>query len=1512
MMGIGQIRRIVLISTLLSIAAANAAYAASFTYSVQPKKIKAGVLIGAANRIMDPRNRPDPYAFYVMDARQDLKPAGWQIYNPLASSHVTQDVLDRWMVGTVPATVRGQGMAAGDRITKDMGCYWEVPLSAPLEDLEQYDVLLLTSYRLLNFSRWEREKLRKFVDSGGVLWIEYRKHPTTGTETQVGPNFFIPGLGFGPSSTVGNPPPAAMTAKSAFSHSLVNRPFLLLWKDISALGRGRVDTDGIYYPDYWKTSVLLAKDSEASNCFFPIIVRGVNPANANPIVVAAQYGSGFVIVSAESIGQAISDPLGLSDMRKGDYRGLIQTANSEDLRFAYNILSWGSEHTTFHKGARRTGYSFAEIGSPLRPLWTYYPNRDNNGVPVAIPPDGTDRSPAILDDTIFYVDGQDILHAFDLSPVRDRDGDGNSDDGIQDYSLGAEYDELWFADLGGPSSAPTVAYVPRKDGRVVPTVFVETRAGEVMGFDASWAIPPDPQPVRAPVYYFTDVDQALRPFDRPGDVIPTPTYADGTLYVGDGRGILHAHRFYPNPPDEWSNPNPTTVKQEAPAYSPTVGYVHDPTSGATEQVVYLAQRVIPNQSEGIVRAYPIKVFNEVLTKLQDLPLTYRIRSMSTPILNAGWTVYRDPGTGPVPILPPNVSIPPGSTGRFEFTGVGIQPGDTILADYQLDYNTPNPQVYRSIGIQWTGVQGQQAGITGSPAAGKNDIIYFGTDNGSLYAVKESGIPQTNEPPLMYKWRWCLQDDAAAGFLRGSPAPFGSPAVANDMVYFAANAGNQQGYILAFKADPEFVVKLGQPINRGNALLVRQQDTIIPEKTNGYYQYTGTVSTDPNKIPANAVFLADYDTGELRFVNFKLLPSGGQLTVSQRMTVVYTPAPKNPNDVVQQTSIDIEPFDYPHWSPNTPYTVGRVVYPNQPNGFKYVCTTPGTSGGAEPNPWPTQLDTPVPDGSVIWKATAMTSDWNNLVWFMRIPAAITSSPMVMGDILYVGLSDGSLGAIDLAHSSIPKEGPGEVQWMPGGNAWAGLPLPASSLTPLEAIEATVTGSHGMLGVVTPKGLGVLYSPVTLVTEPDQIAEIDAGSRKTWICDATTSYTGTSTATDTDPGSPVFGATKTPFNKPSVARRASIGGTIVADTGNNRVVHIDRAGTVLWEITDFDPRDPVTGAPLLPPGSSESLNKPTDVTMWACTELDDPTNSGGTSHPAYHYLIADSGNYRVVEIVAKLDQNINAYRNVLRWSTRTLAQGKQYRFTTARPLYIPDPEAGNSCSSPFVFLNCRYDGNATYHTLGSIVCAISKYDTNDGALDVSGGGLLKIDRTIDQGQFVDKMKLITELPIEGFQDPGTYSQPNPDPLLACSGTVNNASHNPANPGAFLPPVHLYDPVFFNRQYISKTEFHDLVIDAVGVHVVSYTPSPTSGKIELTTRTYKITDHPRPFVPSYAQYLPNGNVLVTSRATSPSGQAGELFEIEPVPLALDSTRTGMRLVPNSSIFNVRQPLSAERQIF
>lgn len=79
------------------------------------------------------------------------------------------------------------------------------------------------------------------------------------------------------------------------------------------------------------------------------------------------------------------------------------------------------------------------------------------------------------------------------------------------------------------------------------------------------------------------------------------------------------------------------------------------------------------------------------------------------------------------------------------------------------------------------------------------------------------------------------------------------------------------------------------------------------------------------------------------------------------SAVKLQALSNPGvDNIVLTPLDILPI----WITLTAYTLNQMVQPTTSNGYRYECTTAGTTGGTEPT-WPTSLGSTVVDGSAIF-------------------------------------------------------------------------------------------------------------------------------------------------------------------------------------------------------------------------------------------------------------------------------------------------------------------------------------------------------------------------------------------------------------------------------------------------------------------------------------------------------------------------------------------------------------------
>jgi len=138
--------------------------AQGFSYAGKTAKIRAGVVVlstqvAAINYL--------PFVWGNYDEDRLGKPAEWSIDNPRGQSTITESMRNRYLSVGAPDVP-----APGTRLTKRMAGYWEVPLSlAPNESLADYDVLLLPMGSGFSLSPIERVRLMRFVDQGGILWI---------------------------------------------------------------------------------------------------------------------------------------------------------------------------------------------------------------------------------------------------------------------------------------------------------------------------------------------------------------------------------------------------------------------------------------------------------------------------------------------------------------------------------------------------------------------------------------------------------------------------------------------------------------------------------------------------------------------------------------------------------------------------------------------------------------------------------------------------------------------------------------------------------------------------------------------------------------------------------------------------------------------------------------------------------------------------------------------------------------------------------------------------------------------------------------------------------------------------------------------------------------------------------------------------------------------------------------------------------------------------------------------
>lgn len=1318
-----------------------ACVADSQNYASQRRQVRVGIIATRALNMTGGQGseNPDPHVFYVLDARTDLKPVGLEFVNPLAPSILTGDIYERWRSrtrGSDPAFIPGNALSAifkvGAQVSKNMGAYWEVNIDAlSAQDLQQYDLLYLHTHKPNVVLPVDvREKLRVYMESGGALWVEQCGGFTF---HRSAPFFFDAQWHTGGGGGGGGGQAGAVIGTP--NHPLVCQPYGLTPEEVRTLGDKNVGGWYIYNP-YDPTDPSYYDGAAGRNEYnppgketlVPVVwnTRGFaagpgGEANANwrPYVLAGAVGSGKIVLSAQDSGCAINDYVGGVQGGYGGNCGAISGANilaakPQDLKFVYNLVSWAVSHRTAQANARRTGASFEGVAATVDEKWS-------------APGAGPTRvgGAAYLRGCMYAVGGDLVLRCFDTNPAQDLDGDGNPDDGLVDYNLGASYDCVWTLDLSAFASSPLT-------GASTPTVieFFDTNPPAAAGLLTSpnrelvvvtlsdgtivavRALPHTLKTVNGVQYVgaadFTRVDWFVPPANTgavpyalgPMDPIPAAAFNEGVIFtvvntLGGGRvlaidaatGGSPFHIGRPAGTNEGLVPD-VPVGTEAIASAPSVGDVHDDLTGATDRMVFI--NVNPRMGQpASVRGIPFGVRGEPLNavSIPDRVFRSRARVPWYIYLGAGFNaslrprvvcVYRDPADGSYGSreLDYTIASPPGNDQwheRFEqgearvqigpqitITNIerpdGSRPGPrtvtpgqegvTFYADYTYDWapdpvappdpGGPKPKVNaRSVFIAPDPTDTNNR-ITGSAALSRQGNLYFTArasndaagypGRSTLIAAHEQASNASRVP-----WTYALYDAfempvngqtvKIAPRLRRSSGDYllqmrfiGTPAIHGDTIYAVAtgvsSAGGPVSALLAFNARQEFILRLNTPVDPGTRVRVRQPNLFVDR------------SAQPNAW----VELA-----------------GGQLDIDHASGTVRILAMAPPGAIAAAYATASAPF---------------VVQIG--NGPELVTVPSRSDADGVRRGGPDHVD--------------------NLLWFSVLPGQAASSPAVLGDAVWVGLTDGSVVSVDADPTARNPEyqtngAEAPIRWQSPPLAVAGSgALPAAVIAPPSTFG-------GVLGVATSAGTFALEDTITLVADANRLIEVNSAAEAVWTCDGTRTFDiANGPLTDyTDPGNPIIGTglptgQKVPFQRPSVARRLPGGDTLVVDTGNNRVVSIDRGGYAKWEVSRI--QDDYKG--LLRPGDPLALNEPTDCSYW--TEYQpNLTISGGPynySGPGYvsHYLIADSGNFRVIEVI---DVYNSAGQPVmlrqLNYVSSTLARlGKRYRYRAVQRIIMRNQE------------------------------------------------------------------------------------------------------------------------------------------------------------------------------------------------------------------------------------------------
>ncbi len=1402
-----------LLAGMTLLPAALKSQAQTATYGATRRQIKACVLFASSNSALF-----NPYAFYELDARTDLRPGEWDIINPLAPSTVSGAGFRRWQYAGFgnnngkPNSSTDGSFQENAPLAKNMAPYWEVNLDTISDDdLRKMDIALLPmaeNNANVKLSDGERERLRRFVDGGGTLWIELDPPKIlNGTPMSGITNFIF-------SITSGGP---GGSSKLSSYHPLLNFPNKLSNFDlfqIAGLGSGA----GSFQYDLK-------------------IAPGIPPPYMSPILggadttlAAGDYGAGHIILSAAPIATNINSEITLNSGRVN-----LRSAPKFDsaLKMVANMIAWTTAAPTQGGNARRTGSTGERIGAQLGEKWTWTPATGAAKVSAG-------SGAVIYKSLVFYVDSANILHVFDRDPAQHFLGNQSADDGyIKDFQYGAPYDEICNAptELTGRVSTPTVATVTEygNSSKTGDYVAVTSDAGDT----AIFLIRP---------YKATNGDTALELVGAGGykhggggglieasAPVPSPVYSEGLFFAtttqstngtvansGTGRivalglkGGVFANAFTltnsnaksdtavaPFPGD---GNNPSNAVEALPTLRGPIaaGYIKDNASGALDKIIY-ATTVPPVATNGV--AANTSVLGALWFSTKNEPLTGFLRPGTDNNLVAGtyqafhadgqrgnvpWYLNASDANDPLnPVIRITHASGPPTSLRYGDTGSFLVYTEVNSTERKTQIELPNAiaatdLVYADYTLNWPGTTGINAATGGGAVPMTNaDMKTIGrafspaapnlANNGGdtkTYANIIGGPVITAQDTAIFNSTFDGGANGMTGRIYGLREQYGSATSQNTAV-------KEIGTQIAWTYSPE--PSRGTITNTLTRLFDRDSYGGIGSY-NPLNQTDGTYCTQFTPVGSPAL-LNDtvYVVGTTRSPAATVIMA---LRANPSMTITLGAVNGLPQPIPQGYKVEIfnrtaqaSDGSVSNWFANAPHLTKDaqfVVDPDSGNITIYDCTLSGGNVlnlgepiviGIQPTVATNAQGTSVTPPPIVISLPNPTdingvSPLDNLAWYMIIPQngninyvpkklqgiVPSSGPSIIGETLYFSTTNGGIASVDLRgsggqhtlHIVNPPPTGGTLDNTDGNlRVHLMMPLPPNGQQggPGMALEPP-TGTERTLVMGLPGGVSAFDARPTLIADASRIMEVDYGGNALWTMDATLA------ALTANSGESI--TTKTTLARPSVAHRIGLDQFFIADTNNNRVTLADRGGSANFELTTFN-----NDMGFVAPGYPLTLNAPTDAQF-----LQDAPNKlivfsspkgtytyNGNNAVINRYLIADSGNFRLLEIVDVLDADtgqpviaigpngskVTMQRQVSFVSKSLGEQNLKHRYRSIQEFAVPDP---NNPNNPTVYIVSAIgntargvaDSNATLTASGSNQeglggsVEILRRDLNNYALD-----------------------------------------------------------------------------------------------------------------------------------------------------------------------------------------------------
>jgi len=1119
-----------------------------------------------------------PYIFDILNHRPDVKPPLWDLVNPLAPPVVSAEISSRF----------GGVYPLNEQVTPNMAPYWEVDLSkiTSASQLQQFNLLVIAPYGDIKFTILERQILRQYVDQGGTLWIDLDGSGTSTFDFDQDNPFRLES-----SFSQTNP---HLPSIGQGVNPLLDSPYTLTQPEIEIIGE-RLDGD----------SSVFVSDLNAAPDTTLFQRLGFS-------AIAGDYGSGHIIVDGLGIGEAINSetsvaattnyllnlpPTYPTDITKPvpgwmpslSLPGGYAWAPTVDLQFLVNLLSYATVSTNSGANVRGNGAQGANLTGGLTASWQDF--FANGTVPEGV---------ATYGKFAYVSDSGGNLSSFDVNPAESiYQSAVNGDDGILDYSDGKSYDEMQTVQPTGAVtnlSAPVIALMPVNGGNF-EVVMVQDSNGNVYGYLAAPA--QSPIPLSSSFSLIFEL-KSTGTGSFPGTV-PGPTYYRGHIFVPEpgSSGGVGTLNVYDTPPAS----SPITT----PIYSIQVG------DGNWKGPLLVAS--IPSLDTGNgagttafggeeIVGYVVNDSGIVTLELgsRDEHLNYNTTTASTSFFET------------------HASEVSGVTNTDLIGAPEDTAFDTSDGYFILDFNSDN--------------NGNVFNFPATiPALASSFAVGTVSAEETLYGDYDVQ-PSGGVAPIRSTIIASPDGNAAEG-----ANVVGAAVGPDNVIYMTVNeptvGTTGSGYIEAINE---------QSIGASSAILWRFELT-GGTGTNEYvdasgitYDFYGYQFVGAPVVSTNGVVYAlvvNPIAGITRLMAFNTKPTIGFGTSFDNFRVSQT---DEFNNITQVASSQYgEGYQINNFSPSNQGNLQATVYvPGNLSIQQYSNTQPSTPQG---DPVTVAINTSF-DGAIPL-----------LEWYVQLPLLASSAPRLVGDYIYFGTAaSGTVPGGTVAVCADPSRlglQPNETSRAIASNAdyrfVQDTPSRIGSVTlpPTGTDKYIVTGGSGGIE-------GLAYNSI-LVADGNRLVEFDPTGNLSWSMDSTQQPSPENSAALYGGGTITPGSsTSVPLNRPSTVTQLGSGDYLIADTGNNRIVQVDRTGSVLSQFVDPNGHPLVTSADgsltteissfsdplgLLPVGQPLTLNHPNSVVTWETYEYDNSPYSGNGYINAInvHYLIADTGNNRILDIV-----------------------------------------------------------------------------------------------------------------------------------------------------------------------------------------------------------------------------------------------------------------------------------------